>query len=159
MKSVLQGVHEDYGGMVVSFEVWHIMCQSWSMWRYQEPRWGGNDSLDQCKVKSPGGAVMIVRSLQTEEPRWGCNNNNNSEIVATSISVLNKPKSQVSVAVIWAEHIWIVCKQQAGSWGVRNSILCSHVEWCENANQPGKYFGVLPISLKVTKVHCEKTYK
>ena len=32
---------------------------------------------------------MIVRLLQTEEPRWGCNN---SKIVATSISVLNKPK-------------------------------------------------------------------
>ena len=34
---------------------------------------------------------MIVRLLQTEEPRWGCSNNN-SEIVAKSISVLNEPK-------------------------------------------------------------------
>ena len=43
------------------------------------------------QTESPCGAAMIVRSLQTEEPMWGCNNNN-SEIVATSILVLNNPK-------------------------------------------------------------------
>ena len=41
---------------------------------------------------------MIVKLLQTEEPRWGCIN---SEVGATSISVLNK--AQVSKARIQAE--------------------------------------------------------
>ena len=25
------------------------------------------------KVKSPGGAALIVKSMQSEKPRWGCN--------------------------------------------------------------------------------------
>ena len=41
--------------------------------------------------------------------------------------------------------------------GVDYGIPCSHVEWCENAYQPGKYFGVSQMALKVMKVRCDRT--
>jgi hypothetical protein len=38
--------------------------------------------LEACKEdKSPGADAMIVRSLTTEEPMWGCND---SEIIANN---------------------------------------------------------------------------
>ncbi len=76
MKSVLQDVHGDCGGIFVSSEVWHIRCPFWSLRGGQEPRWGCNNSAIVAtsialKIWQPSVALLNC-ALQTSISQAGC---------------------------------------------------------------------------------------